>query len=265
MLDILKPAISTLRDDQNSVSEIVHATRRTTKQVRALLKLAPAQLKDQSRMIRANLRQSRKALGPARDARVAYDLLADKLGHQNQTTENAPQLLVNLQRICEDIETRTRAQIFKIVIADLHSTARQISDWPSQELNPSELIKRISSGYQQARKLRPRKSGNIDLHSLHGFRSALVDHYYQLDFLNLSDTRKIAKRKARLKDLRTQLGLYLDHRHLHALAEQHSSQHLLSSARDKDQSLAKILPRLIKEAREIFDPSPDDMIASVSD
>lgn len=258
-------AIRTLRDDQIAVSASVHTTRRCTKKVRALLKLAPAKLKEQSRRVRADLRQSRKALGPARDARVAFDLLSEHFSTQNLDPDDPPQLLSNLHRICDDIEARTRAQIFENVIAHLQSNAQQIADWPSQDLNPSELRERICAGYLEARKLRPRKSNKIDLDDLHGFRSALVDHYYQLDFFHHAETKRFAKHKARLKELRTQLGLYLDHCHLQTLAEQHSSQHVLSQAKDKNLNTGKILPRLIKEAREIFDPLSEEMLEIVQE
>ena len=265
ILNILTRATNTVSDDNLTVGERVHATRRFAKQARALLKLAPSHLKDQSRSERAQLRESRKAFGPARDARVAYDLLAEKLNHEKQQTETAPQLLSNLQRICADIESHTKAQVFPATHAHVQTIAQHIKDWPAQDLSLDELHERIRSGYKQARQLRPRKSKGDDLHSLHGFRSALVDHYYQLDFLPRADAKKITKRKARLKELRTDLGLYLDHHHLLTLTQQHNAQHVLTPDTDLDTSPAKIVPRLIKDARELFEPSADEMIESLID
>ena len=36
-------------------------------------------------------------------------------------------------------------------------------------------------------------TNKIDLDDLHGFRSALVDHYYQLDFFHHAETKRFAK------------------------------------------------------------------------
>jgi hypothetical protein len=52
---------------------------------------------------------------------------------------------------------------------------------------------------------------------------------------------------------------------LQTLAEQHSSQHVLSQAKDKNLNTGKILARLIKEAREIFYPSSEEMLEIVQE
>ena len=267
--DSFAQAITTLQDNKLEIWQRVHATRRCAKRARALLKLAPPQLHDASQKLRAQLRQIRKSIGPARDARVAYDLLAAKLSShdKHKTTQphktTEPQLLANLKRICEDTEAYAKAQIFPKAIVNLRVLAKTASLWRSDELTSDVVVHQIRSGYKQARKYIPRRSKALDLIQLHAFRSSLVDHYYQLDFLPCIDSKKIDKRKARLKELRTELGLYLDHHQLETLTKYHLAQHVPETLPDKGQSQSKVESRLIKDARESFHLSPDDMMTSL--
>jgi len=261
--DSFAQAITTLQDNKLEIWQRVHATRRCAKRARALLKLAPPQLHDASQKLRAQLRQIRKSIGPARDARVAYDLLAAKLSTKDIDSNTAPQLLVNLQRICHDTEAHAKAQIFPKAIVNLRALAKTASLWRSDELTSDVVVHQIRAGYKQARKYIPRRSKALDLIQLHAFRSSLVDHYYQLDFLPCIDSKKIDKRKARLKELRTELGLYLDHHQLETLTKYHLAQHVPETLPDKGQSQSKVESRLIKDARESFHLSPDDMMTSL--
>ncbi|NDA46528.1 MAG: CHAD domain-containing protein [Alphaproteobacteria bacterium] len=262
--DSFAQAIKTLQDETLEVWQRVHATRRCAKRARALLKLAPLQLQDGSQRLRTELRQIRKSIGPARDARVAYDLLAAQLSTKDIDSNTAPQLLVNLQRICDDIEAHTKAQIFPKAIQQLRTLLKTAKLWHAEGMLPALLVDQIRSGYKQARKNRPRRSNALDLAKLHAFRSSLVDHYYQLDFLPHEDSKKIDKRKTRLKELRTELGLYLDHHQLETLTKYHLTQHWTEAEPDKSQHQSKIEARFIKDARELFDLSPDEVMKSLT-
>jgi CHAD domain-containing protein len=184
---------------------VIHKSRRELKRLRSLLRLTPrscAYLADETREITGDLR---RRLGQSRDATVMLKTLrslADELGDAELRIK--PVLSAHHRNIAATLDRSSRR-------GDRDRIVRLSAVWRGRTVqgNVADLRRQAMKTYRLARR-RAQELGEGKDAALHALRKVAVDHQNHLAFFAGDASGGIAKRHAKVKRLRDQLGLCHD-------------------------------------------------------
>ena len=259
---VLRTAAATLVDKSIPLAKRVHDVRRAAKEGRALLKLAPSSVRPAAKEARQALREVRKELGPARDARVALGLMQDHADGEGQQRPEFAAMMTILTQRCASAESALKPAILRASAKRLTGIAESIKHI-ARETPADEIVDRAVRLYRDARRLVPAEGHEPEERALHALRSAVVDHHYQAALMAAIEGRRLAKRAQALQKLRGDLGDYLDALRIQSLLAEHPdlSDHALSVRMRKAQ--AKRLAKALAAARKLFSLRPKEFRASL--
>ncbi|WP_291665969.1 CHAD domain-containing protein [Bosea sp. (in: a-proteobacteria)] len=176
----------------------IHDFRRLMKAWRALLRLAPAALAEEARAVRREAGRLRRRFGVARDADVVARILrklCPARGKQPQGQDAAGELLRG-QR-----DSARRA---------LRRLSERVAGWSLPDHADDFLTPAFRRSYRKARRQAGGDPRQMDVESLHGWRTRIVDLGYQLSFLSPADPGRLTRLARRAERLRGRLGEVID-------------------------------------------------------
>ena len=241
-------AADELVDAAIPLEDRIHDIRKAAKQGRALLKLAPAHLHDGAREQREALRNVRKSFGAARDARVSLTLLQHYSGKSKLDEDAIRAAQEKLALHCETEEAAISDTTIGEATERLNACIAGIEGWDTPTSDDAELIEHVLKNYRKARVLIPAIDAPLD--DLHAFRSAVVDHRYQMAFLAEADGKILREREAQVQILRENLGDYLDIERVRELLVEHGVDAKQIRALRRGQK--KRLEKALESADELF-------------
>ncbi len=180
---------------------VIHKSRRELKRLRSLLRLTPrscAYLADETREITGELR---RRLGQSRDAAVMLKTLrslAEELGEAEARIK--PVLSAHHRAVAATLDRSSKR-------GDHDRIVRLGALWRGRTVHGdiTDLRRQAVKTYRLARR-RAKALGDGKEATLHALRKAAVDHQNHLAFFAQDPKDKIAKRHAKVKRLRDQLG-----------------------------------------------------------
>ena len=183
--NILDEARTPLRDTTMADTVVVHDVRKAMKRWRALLRLMGPFLGKRGRKLRVSARDLARGLASARDARSALDALAD-IGDEYQSL--SPRSLGSIKNRLEHQRVIAEASILTDqmrgeVAAELAEIAASISKWSLADIEFSDVTEGLSDTYRRAYDLIPEDWPAADPEELHELRKRVVEHRYQMDFI----------------------------------------------------------------------------------
>jgi CHAD domain-containing protein len=205
---LIKKSLDELK--QGDQLEAVHEVRKRIKQLRALLRLVRgAMSRGDYRCLSRALREIAKPLGPARDARVKVEALADLIDHFRE--ELAPRSFRQVKQVfagdCRRQQRRLKEQHskrrvairLKRLFAQFGSARFTCSGW-------SALCPGIKCSYREGRRsFRLARKGETS-DSFHEWRKRVKDLYYQIGLLQPIWPEQMMAAEDELKRLGDYLG-----------------------------------------------------------
>ena len=261
VLRLLENSADAIADEKISIAERIHAARRAAKEGRALLKLAPGPMRAAARTARGKLREIRREMGPARDARVALSLIEDHFRRNPNGSEHIAEMLASLGRRCQVEEAALSSQAVASIAERLRAIAQTIRDVQDDASSDAEIVDRAVRFYRDARRLLPDPGKRPSEMQLHGLRSAIVDHRYQMDLLAALDGRKSEKRVKDLQKLRSDLGDYLDMAHVESILHAQPTLDRAMDLKPLRRGQTRRLSKALANARSLFAEKPKDFRA----
>jgi CHAD domain-containing protein len=249
LLDLLERAARDLTDSDAPVGERVHAVRQAAKKGRSLLKLAPRALRKEAGVLRVTLRQVRRQFGAARDARVSVTLV-EKLPDRPASVDRA------LREACEQSEATLTADLLENNAQELLNCRTVVAGWTPSASDSAGMIANAAKSYRAARKLLP-TNAEASEKALHAFRSAVVDHRYQMALFARLGHPAVRSRARDLQKLRERLGLWLDGRRLDEVLSQHG-------APGKRRKITRKLERILALADRLFEPRTRELRSALA-
>lgn len=239
--------------ERTATDAIVHTTRRELKRLAALMRLSPSSLRTLARETRRAADETRRALGSSRNLAVMgklIDKMTKKLG------EDAAPVRAAVAQSTESPTTDATAQ-GRARLAELREAWKSAA--PTDD---AAILERVVNGYRRARR-RAEAAGEGSAKALHSWRSAVVAHHYQMNFL----ARLAPELKPHAKEvdtLRDHLGDWNDidmlQLHAHAGLDKANRRALSDAVADDKQKLEKTAARM---GAKLFAARPRDFRATL--
>jgi CHAD domain-containing protein len=182
----------------SSPEKRIHDFRRVMKAWRALLKLAPVELADEAKALRAQVGHLRRGFGAARDASVVARTLDAVLPDCSPTNEAPVDASELLRQQCDTIRE------------ELERLAGAMAGWSVAAESGGFLVSAFKRSYRRARRRARRDPRRMGLKRLHAWRTVIVDLGYQLSFFQPADPARLGPQAETAEQLRAQLGSVVD-------------------------------------------------------
>ena len=218
--DALAEGRDALTDPHRSDTVAVHDFRKAMKRWRALLRMLAPILEERGQRLRHEARDRVRPLNEARDAQAAIDALAD-LGDAVSPRSIATMTarLEERRRVAENavITPQLRADLVRWI----DTLASDIEEWPVDAATYADVADRLTTIYWRVRQLIPSDWAHAEPEALHELRKRVVDHRYQMDWLEPVWPRLGRLWVEEAQRLRTRLGEHCDLVVLRKLTEPH--------------------------------------------
>jgi CHAD domain-containing protein len=223
----------------------IHDFRRMMKAWRALLKLAPVELADEAKALRAQVGGLRRGFGAARDASV----VARTLGRVMPECEPRSAAPVGAGELLEQQRDTIREELQRL--------AGTMAGWSVAAESGGFLVNAFKRSYRRARRRARRDPRRMGLKRLHAWRTAIVDLGYQLSFFQPADPARLGRQAETAEQLRAQLGAVVDldmaRAQLPAAASKRRRQ---QAGREIDKSIARQRRAAARIAGRLLDRRP---------
>jgi CHAD domain-containing protein len=274
--DILTKARDVITDPEKKTDEAVHDFRKSIKRWRSYLRLIEPHFGEGAENLRAAARDIAKRLGGARDLRSTLDAVEDIRESAYELNDRA------LQTITGRIEElRLAAEKQTIGAADRSEIGDEVSRWLTtislwrlSDIQFHEISESLAGSYRRARRAMPKNWQKADGEVLHEFRKRIIDHRYQMEFLEPLWPRMTKIWIDETQRLREEIGQHRDLALLREMAAPHQPlarfRSRLTSAigRRQEEHLAraaKIASRVFAEKPRAFQARIDQLWLAGSD
>jgi CHAD domain-containing protein len=226
----LESAARGLRDPGADRDEAIHEARKTIKKVRALIRLARADLGAVGRAENRRLRSAARKISALRDAGAMLEFVDSLVGQASrhagapQARKPAPRNAALDPRVIEGIRRGLRARkqetdaqsLITQVAAVLEKAAKQAPSWPLEANGFQNLSPGLRRIYRDGRRAMARAATDPADANFHEWRKRAKDHWYHVRLL-AGVLKKIEPRAQALETLSELLG---DHQNLVVLRAQ---------------------------------------------
>ena len=210
--DTLSEARAALDDKERPDAVAVHDLRKALKRWRALLRLLEPFLGEDARRLRAEARDLARELSSARDAQSAIEALNDLTeGEGTLSPRTIASMRIRLDAIRLSAEAATlNGDVRARLRAVLDAAGLTIGTWDLEKLTFAGLARELARTYEHLREDCPKHWTKAEPEALHGLRSIVVAHRYQMELVEPLWPKFGKLWVAEAQRLRDQLGAFQD-------------------------------------------------------
>ena len=261
--DTLSEARAALDDKERPDAVAVHDLRKALKRWRALLRLLEPFLGEDARRLRAEARDLARELSGARDAQSAIEALNDiAQGEGTLSARTIASMRIRLDAIRLSAEAATlNGDVRARLRAVLDAAGLTIGTWDLEKLTFAGLARELARTYEHLREDCPKHWTKAEPEALHGLRSIVVAHRYQMELVEplwpkfgklwVAEAQRLRDRLGAFQDLSVLRGFTVPHG---ALAPWRSRLTPLILARQKKHAKAaqRLANQLLAEKPKAF-------------